>query len=250
MSRAHRQNRRVLHFALGEQGIARGAGADVDEQHSQVALVGGEHGLGGRQRLEDHLRDLDTGPVDASEQRLRPRHLPGDQMDLDLQAAAQHSQGIADATLLVDDELLGDGVQNLAIRRQRRRLRRTEGALDVRFHDLAVLARHRHHAARVHAAHVGPGDTDVGARDLHSGHDLGLLARGLERFDGRLDIDDVAAPRAPVRGRAPAGDLQRALGVALPDEHRDLGGADVDPYDVLFCLGHDPEPSLRVRVER
>ena len=50
----------------------------------------------------------------------------GHQVHRHLQPVAQHAQRIGDAALLVDDELLRDGVQDLAVRRQRRRLRRLE----------------------------------------------------------------------------------------------------------------------------
>ena len=174
---------------------------------------------------------------------LRARDVAGHQVDHDLEPAAQHAERVVDAALLVDHELLRDGVQDLAVGGQGRRLRRLEHALDVLAGDLAVLARHRDHAARVDAADVGAGDADVGARDLDAGHHLGLLARRLERLDRGLDVDDVALARAAVGGQALADHLDAALVVALADEHPHLGGADVDADEVRFWFGHAAGPS-------
>ena len=220
-------------------------------RHAEVALVRGQHRLGRRQRLEDHLDHLDAGAVDAGQQRLRARGLAGHQVDLHLEAAAEHAERVGDAALLVDDELLRHGVQDLAVGRQGRRLRRVEHALDVRARDLAVLARHRDHAARVDAADVGAGDAHVGARDLDAGHHLGLLARGLERLDRRLDVDDVAAARAAV-GRTAL--VRRPRGAPrasrLADQHPDLRGADVDSHDVFVRPWPSSGPLSQNAVER
>jgi hypothetical protein len=81
--------------------------------------------------------------------RVRERAVAGDQVDHHFEPRAEHAEGIVDAPLLVDHELLRDGVEDLAVRRQRRRLRRLERALDVLAGDLAVLAGDRHHAAEL-----------------------------------------------------------------------------------------------------
>ena len=238
MAGADRRHGAVLDLALGEEGVLGGAGADVDQQRAELALVGREHGLGGGERLEDHLDDLDAGAVDAGQQGPRAGDVAGHQMDHHLQAGAEHAERIVDPALLVDDELLRDGVQDLAVGRQGGRLRRVEHALDVLAGDLAVLAGDADHAARVDAADVGAGDADVGAGDLDAGHHLGLLARRLERLDGGLDVDDVPLAGAAVGGQPLADDLDAAFVVALADEHPHLGGPDVDTDEVRFRFGH------------
>src|SRR5262249_18430452 len=145
------------------------------------------------------------------------RHVAGDEMHRGLETAAEHAHRIRDAALLVDHEFLRDRVQDLAVRGQGRRSGRFQYSIDVLARDLAVLARHRDHAARVHAANVRAGDADVSARDLDTGHHLGLFRRALERFDGGLDVDDVALARAAVRSLAPADDFDAALLRALAD---------------------------------
>jgi len=102
---------------------------------------------------------------------------PGDDVHLGLEPHAAHADRVLDAVLVVDDELLRDHVDDLAVHRDGDRL----GGLDDAFHvggrDLVVLARDRDDAAAVDAADVVAGDAGVDALDLDARHALGLPRR-------------------------------------------------------------------------
>ena len=80
--------------------------------------------------------------------------------------------------LIVDDVLLRENVQHLAVHRDRDGLGLLDHARDVGLANFLVLD--RDDAVRVEPANVGPGDRGVHRRDLAAGHVLGLV-------DGLLD---------------------------------------------------------------
>ena len=102
-------------------------------------------------------------------------------MDVDLELDAAHAQRVLDPVLLVHDELLGDDVDDLPVRRDGQGLGLVDDPLDVLPADLAVLAGDGDDAPGVEALDVGAGDADVRRADLDSGHELGLFLGLLER---------------------------------------------------------------------
>ncbi len=172
------------------------------------------------------------GPLDAALEVLEGGDGRGDDVDVDLELDAAHAQRVLDPVLLVDDELLGDDVDDRAVRRDGQRLRLVDDPLDVLPGDLPVLAGDGHDAPRVEALDVGAGDADVGRTDLDAGHELGLLLGLLDGGRRLLEVDDDPLPQAARFGRADADDLDLVLLGDLADEDHDLLGPDVDADDV------------------
>jgi hypothetical protein len=92
-----------------------------------------------------------------------------------------------DAALVVDDELLGQDVDHLAVHGDGHRLGGVDHPGDVGLADLLVLDRDDPRA--VHALDVAAGDAGVDGGHLAAGHQLGLLDGALDRAHGGLDID-------------------------------------------------------------
>ena len=92
---------------------------------------GVEHRLGRRERLEHEVGDVQAAALAALDDVLRRGDRGGDDVDLGLEPHARHAERLADAVLVVDDELLRQHVQDLAVHRQRDRARGVEHALDV-----------------------------------------------------------------------------------------------------------------------
>ena len=113
---------------------------------------------------------------------------------------AAHTQWLANPVLLVDDELLRDHVDHLAIHRDGHGLGGVDHAPHVALAHLAVL--HRDDAVRVHAPNVASCDPYVDRRDLTVGHQLCFLGCVLDRIDGCVDVDHDSLAQA-ARGMSP-----------------------------------------------
>ena len=144
------------------------ARADVDQPDAELALVLGQDGLGRGDLVEDDLLDADLGPRDATLEVLERGHGGGDDVDVDLELDAAHADRVLDAVLVVDDELLGDDVDDVAVRGDGDGLGLVDDAPHVLAGDLAVLAGDGDDAAAVEALDVGPGDAEEGRVDLHA----------------------------------------------------------------------------------
>ena len=184
--------------AVGEDGDVGGAAADVDQADAELLLVLAEHRLGRGQRLEHDVGDVEAGAVGALDDVLRAGHRAGDDVDLGLEAHAGHAQRLLDAVLVVDDELLRQDVDDLAVQRDGDRLGRVDDPGDVGLADLLVL--HRDDALAVEALDVAAGDAGVDGGDLAAGHQLGLFDRAADGGDGGLDVDHHALAQALARG--------------------------------------------------
>ena len=159
--------------ALREHREVRGAAADVDDAHAELALVVGQAGEARGELLEHDVVDLEAAALDALLDVLRGAVGAGDDVHLGFEPHAGHADGIADAFLPVDDEFLRQHVQDLLVRRDRDGLGRVDHVLDVDVAHLAVAD--RDHAVRIEAAHVAAGDAGEHRADLAAGHELGFL---------------------------------------------------------------------------
>ena len=68
---ADRQHRGVLHRAAGEDEQAGRAGADVDHRDAELLLLRRQHRLGGGERREDEVDDVQAGALAALDDVLR-----------------------------------------------------------------------------------------------------------------------------------------------------------------------------------
>src|SRR3990172_4454811 len=180
---------------------------------------------------------VEPGLVRALDDVLRARHRGGHDVDLRLEAHPAHAERLADPVLVVDDELLRDHVDHLAVHGDRHRLGRVDHAAHVALPHLAVL--HRHDPVGVEAADVTAGDARVDGRDLAVGHELRLFDGALDGLDGCLDVHHHALAQTPGRVRADAHDVHAAL-AAFGDDGADLRRSDVETDDQLVVACHDP----------
>ena len=90
-------------------------GADVEEADAELALIGSERGFGSGEGFEDGLGDFEAGLVDAGDDALLCAGGAGGDVQIDFEAIADHAHGIVNAGLLVEDELLGEEVEDFAI---------------------------------------------------------------------------------------------------------------------------------------
>ncbi len=161
-------------------------------------------------------------------------------MDIDLEARAGHADRRADAVLLVDDEVLGQDVQDLAPGRQRHGLGRIDRPSHVLAGDLAVLAGDGNHATAVEPLDVRPGQGEVDRIDLDARHQFGFLDRLLDGIDRCFEVDDDAPPDAARLDDTDPHHVEPAAVDHLRDDGRHLGRADVEPDEVPLLTRHLP----------
>ena len=180
--------------ALGPDRDIGGATADIDQADAEILLVVGEHRVGGSERLQHEVIDLQATAAYALDDVLRRRHRPGDDMHLRLEAEAAHADRLTDAVLVVDDEFLREDVQDLLVGRDRHRARGLDDAIDVHRRHFLVLD--RDHAIRVETLDVAAGDSRIDLFHLGVGHQLDFLDHARNRRHRLLDVDDDALPQA------------------------------------------------------
>ena len=178
------------------------------------------------------------GLVHAGHDVLGDRHGRRHDVDVGLEAAADHAQRVGDAVLAVHREVPRHDVDDLMVLGDLDAPGRVDDPGDVLLGDLPVLAGHGHDAPAVEGPDVGARNAHPGARNLHAGHDLGLFGGPLDRLDRGVDVDDVALAGAAVGRGALADDVEGAAGVLLADQDADLGGADVAGDEEVFGLSH------------
>jgi len=108
--------------------------------------------------------------VHAGQHVLVVRARTRDDVDVRLQPAGGHAEGIVDAVLSIDDELARDHVQQLELGGNVDRLRRFDDTVDVFARYLTMLSGDRDDAARVDRADVIAATPDIDRFDLQPGH--------------------------------------------------------------------------------
>jgi len=202
---------------------------------ADLALVGREHRGGAGQGLEHHLGHVQVHALGALDDVLDRVAGRGHQVAAGLEAHAAHADGLGDAVVAVDDVLLGQHVQHLAVTRQRDGLGLLEHPLHVRLGDLAVGD--GGHTFFVHARDVAARDAGVDRVDLHAGHGLGLLDGLLDGPNGGVDVDHDALLESRARDRPDADDVHSVVRL-LGDDDADLGGPQIEPCNHLVVREH------------
>jgi len=151
---------------------------------------------------------------------------------------AGHPDRRADAILLVDDEILGQHVQDFPAGGKRHRLRRVNRTPHVVAGDLAVLAGDGNDTAAVEPFDVRPRQREVDRVDLDAGHQLGLLDRLLDRIHRAFEIDDDAAFDAARFRCTDPDDVDAAIVQGLADDADDRGRADIESNDISLFARH------------
>ena len=113
-----------------------------------------ERGFRSGEGLEDGLGDFEAGLVDAGDDALLRAGGAGGDVQIDFEAIADHADGIMNAGLLVEDELLGQQVQDFAIGGEGDGAGAIDGGADIVFGNFAEACAEADAAAAVDAADV------------------------------------------------------------------------------------------------
>ncbi len=125
-------------------------------------------------------------PIDGAAKVLASRRCPRDEIEVRLEACADHADGVADVTLVIDDVLLRKRMQEFPIGRHHHRPRDFVDAPDVVGGDFCPTDRD-HSVGRLRL-HVLARDSREHALDAHARHELRLLHRGRHGGRGLLQV--------------------------------------------------------------
>jgi hypothetical protein len=118
-------------------------------------------------------------------------------MEIHFKLRAHHPDGIMDARLVVEDELLRQEVQNLTVRRQSHGACAVYGRLNFFARDLAHAAAHADAAAAVDAAYVHTANADHRRLNPRLGCTFSGKRSSIDRIRCRTEIGNQALAHAP-----------------------------------------------------
>src|SRR5690348_7641085 len=198
---ANRNRRRHPNAAVLVDDQVRRTGAQVNQRDSQLAVVSGQARFSAGQRLKDRpaVGNFDARAVHGSHHVLPGQRGSRHHVDVGLQVRSHHSQRITDAVLGIQQELLRQNVQQLAVGRDGNALCGANHLADVFPPNAMPAVRDGDPAARIDASNVRSADTDVGHVD---GDPCGRFRRidgFLDRKNGRVQINKIG--RASCRER-------------------------------------------------
>ena len=220
--------------AFAENRNVRRAAADIDQHHAEFLFVFRQHRERRRERLQDQIVHFQSTATHALDDVLRRRDRSGDDVHLDFEPHAAHAERLAHSVLPVDDEFLGEDVQDLLVGRNWHGARGLDRALHVDRRHLLVLD--RYHPGGVEALDVAPGDARENALDLAVGHQFRFFERALDGVHGRLDVYDHALFQALGFVTASPDDVHVPVREKFRDHCRHLGGADVQSNDEVLVF--------------
>jgi hypothetical protein len=190
--------------------------AQLHDGAPKLDLVRGEHRQRCCEGLEHELGHLVSRPLHALSQILNDAREYRHQVDFGLQPRPRHANGLADASLLVDQVVLGDGVQQLVVPAEAHAAGHIVDPGNIAGANL--VTGHGHHPVGGASRDVLSGQTTVDRADLHPRHPLRALHGALDSPGGFLDI----AHHTPTNAAAALDTQTQNLGPGLTDLASDL----------------------------
>ena len=119
------------HHTVRVDNQVRGARADISQANAEILFVGAKNAVRRHQRFADDVVDMQTGAIRRGHNILRCAGRRRDHMQVHFEPSRHHACGIANARLIIENELLRQKVQDFAIVRQRNRARLLDSHADV-----------------------------------------------------------------------------------------------------------------------
>src|SRR5690606_14196592 len=113
-----------------EQELGR-ATTDIDDCHADFFLIIAEHGVGTRQRAQDHVCYVQSATLDTAHDVLHARGRCSDQVHASLQSNSAHADRITNAVLVVHQVLARENVKDHSVGIHRNCTSSFEHAFDV-----------------------------------------------------------------------------------------------------------------------
>src|SRR5580704_87758 len=227
---------RVTNYSASESDHFGGAAADIQQAGAEFALVLREARFGGGERLEDGIVHADASAVNCCDDILSGGAGSGDDVDVCLEALADHADRVADVILGVERKLLREDVQDFAVFRQLHAAGGFDGAAHVVTLHVARARAYGDAAAAVNATHMRAGDANQRGFNRDAGERFGLFDGAANGADREIEVYDLAFAPAFGFGGAECGEFHAAVFVQFANQGAGFGTADVQRYDVPFLL--------------
>src|SRR6185312_15294800 len=147
---------------------------------------------------------MDACTIGCRDKVLRRSSGSGNDVSVHLQPHADHANGVLDAALFIDNELLRQKMDSLTIRRQRHRACPLNRLTHVVAIDLARTRTKRNASTAVEAADVRPANTDRRSLDGHLSRRFSFFDRPLDGSCRLLELDNHTFARSSRIGCAVA----------------------------------------------
>src|SRR5215467_2125612 len=220
------------------------AAADVEQAAAEVALVLGEAGFGGSERLEHRVTDENAGFVRSGDKILRRGDGRSDYVNVGNEALADHADGIANVVLHIHDKFVRKDVKNFAIFGKRDVARGVHGAADVFALDVARARAQGDAAAAVYTANVMSSNADERFFDRNVCDAFGFFHGAADGADRGIEIDDEAFAQTLGFGGA-EGQKLYCFAFEFGDEDGSFRAAYVEPNQVFIFLRQSAAPRTK-----
>ncbi len=228
----------MLDGSVNKNGNVGRTATDVHQRHSDLLFLRRYHRLRGSQLLENDVGDIESRTVAGFDDVLGAGNGAGHDVHPGFQSDAAHAQRLTDAVLVVDDELLGKDMDDLAVHGYGDGFRRIDHPAHVVRGNLAVLD--GDHALGVEPLDMSARDPRVHRLYFAAGHQLGLFDSLLDGRDSSFDVDHDPFAQAAGRAGPDTDDVHSVFG-HVADDGADLRGADIETHDQIFSpVGHNP----------
>ena len=154
MIASHRNDGRVKHSVLDEDGQIAGAASDVTNHHPHLSLGIRQNSFSRSERAEHPAIHGDPGCIDAHLQILQSGCSRSDDVRFDLQPVAVHTDGGFDAFLSIHNEAPRNDMHNVFVVRQCNRAGGFNRPGDIPIIDR--LSGNSHHPGTIHGRYLRP----------------------------------------------------------------------------------------------
>ncbi len=156
-------------------------------------------------------------------------------MDVDFQALAEHTNGVAYAALRIHNKFMRKDVQDFTVFGKRDVAGSINGPAHIFALNVARPLSQGDAAAAVYAAHVAAGYADQRFFHRHVCNAFGLFDGATDGAHRGIKIDDQAFAKSLGLGRAERQKLHQ-FAIDFREQHAGLRAADVQPHQVFIFL--------------
>ena len=205
---------------VGENRDIRGATTNVHQTDAELLFIFGEHSVGRGQLLENDVVDIKAAAPNTFFNVLGGIRGTGHQMHFGFQTDTRHAERFANTFLIVDNEFLGQDMEDLLVSGNRHGPRRVDNPFNIQGQHLAIS--NGHDTVGIQAADVTAGDPHIDRVYMAPRHQLGFFNCPLNGMNRGLDVDHHTLFQAGRRVQPGTDDFQCATGSRQPHDCHDF----------------------------